>query len=234
MYLQATNSQSGATGLLVIFLLDLIVTIPGGYVTCGRILWTLARDDATPLSPIISRVSHTHRNPFNATLACGFACTILGCISIGSQSAFNAFVGVFTILTTMSYLAAILPHILSRRKYVKPGPFWMPGPTGYIVTGIASAYIIAFNVIYCFPFTLPVNAASMNYSCLMAGGLTIFVMLWYLWKRNHGYVGPRVLLNADNEVLKGNVGIVYARTARRESLIGNFARRESTHSKRSG
>jgi len=68
----------------------------------------------------------------------------------------------------------------------------------------------------------------------MAGGLTIFVMLWYLWKRNHGYVGPHVLLNADNEVLKGNVGIVYARTARRESLIGNFARRESTHSKRSG
>jgi len=32
------------------------------------------------------------------------------------------FVGVFAILTTISYLAAISPHILFRRKYVKPGP----------------------------------------------------------------------------------------------------------------
>ena len=105
----------------------------------------------------------------------------------------------------MSYLAAILPHILFRRKYVKPGPFWMPGAWGYIITGIASAYIIVFNVIYCFPYAMPVNAATMNYSCLMSGGLTIFVSIWYLWKRDHGYVGPHVLLEANDEVIKGIV-----------------------------
>jgi hypothetical protein len=110
----------------------------------------------------------------------------------------------------MSYLAAILPHILFRRKYVKPGPFWMPGVWGYLVTGIASAYIIVFNVIYCFPYVRPVNAVNMNYSSLMTGGLTIFVSLLYLWKRNHGYVGPHVLLDANNEVTKGIVGMSVA------------------------
>ena len=59
IYLQATNSRAGATGLLIIFLINLLVTIPGAYVTCGRMLWTLARDDATPFSRIVGRVSPT-------------------------------------------------------------------------------------------------------------------------------------------------------------------------------
>jgi choline transport protein len=200
VYLQATGSKAGTTGLLVIFLVDLIITIPGAYITCGRMLWTLARDDATPFSKTVSRVSPTFRNPFNATLICGGCCTILGCVFIGSATAFNAFVGVFTILTTMSYLAAILPHIISRRAFVIPGPFWMPAPIAYTVMGTACAYIIVFNVIYCFPYALPVNAQTMNYSCLMSGGMTIFVSVWYLWKRTHGYVGPRVVLEANDDI----------------------------------
>jgi choline transport protein len=202
-YLQGTDSTSGATGLLVIFFLDFLFTVPGGYITCGRMLWTLARDDATPFPNSLGKISKKFRNPFNATLACGIFTTILGCIFLGSQAAFNAFVGVFTILTTMSYLAAILPHILMGRQYVRPGPFWMPGITGYLVIGTACAYIIVFNVIYMFPYALPVDAAHMNYSCLMAGGLTIFIALWYFWKRNRGYVGPHVLLEANNDVIKG-------------------------------
>ena len=176
-------------------------------------LWTLARDDATPFSKTISRVSPTFRNPFNATLVCGVCCTILGCVYIGSATAFNAFVGVFTILTTMSYLAAILPHLIGRRRFVIPGPFWMSAPIGYAAMGIASAYIVVFNVIYCFPYALPVNAQNMNYSCLMAGGLTIFVSAWYLWKRDHGYVGPRVVLEANNDIRRGSVALTAAGAA---------------------
>ena len=202
IYLQATRSQAGTAGLLALFIIDQVAAIPSAYLTAGRMLWTMARDEAVPFSSTVARVSPRHRNPFVATLLIGIACTLLGCIFIGSQSAFNAFVGVFTILTTMSYLAAILPHILTLRRYVKPGPFWMPSPWGYIVTGIASAYIIVFNVIYCFPYALPVDAASMNYSSLMAGGLTILMTVYYLWKRNHGYRGPHVLMEVEGEVMR--------------------------------
>ncbi|KAE9961867.1 hypothetical protein EG327_002839 [Venturia inaequalis] len=201
---QGTNSVAGATGLLAIFVLDIMFTIPGGFVTCGRMLWTIARDDATPFAGWLGKIDKRFRNPFNATLICGCCTTILGCIFVGSQTAFAAFVGVFTILTTMSYLAAIMPHIMTARKYVEPsrGPFWMPGIVGYLVTSIACAYIVVFNIIYMFPYSLPTDAAHMNYSSLIAGGLTIFISLWYLWKRNHGYIGPRVLLQANNEVAK--------------------------------
>ena len=195
--LQATGSRTGTTGLLVNFLLDLMVTLTGAYVTFGRMLRTPARDDTTPFSSITSRLFPTFRNPFSAILICGYCCTVRAVVYIGSGTAFSAFVGVLTTLTTMSYLAAILPHMVGRRQDVIPGPFWMPAPIGYTVMGIASAYIIVFNVLHCFPFALTVNAPTMNYSCLMASGLTIKVSLWDLWKRNHGYLGPRVVLYAN-------------------------------------
>ena len=211
IYLQATRSQAGTAGLLILFIINQITTLPGAYLAASRMLWTLARDDAVPFSSKVAHVSPRYRNPFFATFLIGVSCTVLGFIYIGSQSAFNAFVGVFTILTTMSYLAAILPHILTKRRYVKPGPFWMPSPWGYIVTGGASAYIIVFNVIYCFPYALPVDAASMNYSSLMSGGLTIIVGVYYLWKRNHGYEGPHVLMEVEGDVMRANVSALRRR-----------------------
>ncbi|KAK4989723.1 hypothetical protein LTR50_003048 [Elasticomyces elasticus] len=119
----------------------------------------------------------------------------------------------------MSYLAAILPHLLTRRRYVKPGPFWMPGVWGYIVAGIACAYIIVFNVIYCFPYALPTTAVTMNYSSLMAGGLTVFLAFLYLWKRSRGYIGPRVALDASDDIIKGIVGLESELMVSRKSAV---------------
>lgn len=219
IYYQATgNSRPATTALLVLFLVDDIVTVPGVYITAGRMLWTMARDDAVPFSRYVSKVSPTFRNPFIATFIIGCCCTVLGCIYIGSAVAFNAFVGVFAILTTMSYLTAILPHLLFRRQYVIPGPFWMGGIWGYIIGVVACAYIIIFNVIYMFPFSKPLTAESMNYSCAMAGGTTILAGLWYLWKRNHGYIGPRVLLEGNNEIMRGAVDVQVAARIRADTF----------------
>ncbi|TKA77794.1 hypothetical protein B0A49_03959 [Cryomyces minteri] len=167
VYLQATSSKGGALGLLILIYLPLTCGFFGNFITCGRMLWTLGRDGATPFSGTVGAIHPTHKNPFNATLICGIICTILGCIYVGSITAFNAFVGSFVIFSTLSYIAAILPHLLTKRRYVIPGPFWMPGWIGYVVGGIGCAYIVVFDVIYCFPYAMPVSAASMNYSALI-------------------------------------------------------------------
>ncbi|KAJ7880343.1 amino acid/polyamine transporter I [Mycena olivaceomarginata] len=194
LYRQATSSRAGALGLLVVVFLPSVCTCIGIYITAGRILWTLARDEATPFSHTLGRISPAYKNPFNATVACGIIITVLGAIYVGSTTAFNAFVGSFVVLSTLSYLAAILPHFLSRRRHVVPGPFWMPDSIAYVVGGIGCAYIVVFVVIYCFPYAMPFDAASMNYSCLITGGLTIFVGAWWFWIRNKGYVGPQALI----------------------------------------
>lgn len=204
MFQQATRSTAGTFALLFLYFFDIFITIPGAWITAGRMLWVLGRDDATPFPSIVGRISPTWRNPFNAQVLCCVGGTILGCIYIGSATAFQAFVGAFTVFTTMSYLAAILPHILTARKYVKLGPFWMPGVWGYIIMGLASAYMLVFNVLYMFPYTYPVaDANAMNWTSVMFAGITLLLALGYLWRRNHGYIGPRVVMDAHDDIMTG-------------------------------
>ena len=199
IYRQATGSAGGTLGLIILSFLPLFIACIGLYLTASRTFWTLARDKATPFSAFFSRVSPKHRNPANAIVFCAVLSTVLGCIYVGSTTAFSAFVGSFVVLTTLSYLAAILPHLLSRRSNVTPGRFWMPAPVGYAVSAVASLYIAAFIVIFCFPFSLPVTPEAMNYSSLIAGGLTLFVAAFWFWRRKT-YVGPKQVRLADNGI----------------------------------
>ncbi|QSZ34372.1 hypothetical protein DSL72_005964 [Monilinia vaccinii-corymbosi] len=126
IYLQATRSPAAATGLLAIMFFNLFCCLIGAYITAGRCLWTLARDNAVPFSSSLQIIHPHHKSPINATIACGICGTILGAIYVGSLSAFNAFVGSFVVLITLSYLASILPFILTgrfTRSNQSPGPY---------------------------------------------------------------------------------------------------------------
>lgn len=194
--------------LLFIFFLNILLTVPGAWITAGRMLWTLGRDNATPFPKFIGKVSPRFKNPFNAQLIVAVCGTILGAIYVGSATAFNAFVASFSVFTTLSYLAAILPHLLTRRKYVKPGPFWIPGIWAYIIMGIACAYILVFNVIYMFPYTYPVASPDfMNWTSVIFSGITFLLIIGYFWKSRTGYVGPRVVLEANDDIMKGVIGL---------------------------
>lgn len=201
LYMQVTGSRGGALGLLIVVFLPTLITCIGCYITAGRTFWTLSRDRATPFYPYFSKVSPVLNNPFNATLFCGVVCTVMGCIYVGSTTAFNAFVGSYIILSTLSYLSAILPHLLSGRANVAPGWFWMNGPIGFIVNGIVCLYIPAFIVIFCFPFATPVDAKSMNYACLITSGLSIFVLLFWFWRRRD-YLGPKPMVRSNTFLTK--------------------------------
>lgn len=191
IYLQATGSPAGAVGLLFLILLPMFITSIGINITSGRGLWTLAREGGTPFSSLLSKISPTRGMPLRATITCAILNTLLGCIYLGSRTAFGALVGSFVILTTASYTAAILPNLLTGRKNIKFGPFHMRGLLGYIMNGLACTYMIVFFVIFCFPYYLPTDAKSMNYSSLIFGGLTVFVAAWYALGGRKGYRGPQ-------------------------------------------
>lgn len=207
IYQQGTGSRGGALGLTLLLLLPLIGTLIGDYITAGRMLWTLARDDATPFSKTLATIHPSMKNPANATAVVGVLTTLLGLIYIGSATAFNAFVGSFAIFSSISYAIVIIPHLLSGRKYIKPGPFYMKGALGYIVGGLGSAYIVAFTVIYCFPLVMPFDYTNMNYSCVLVGGLTIIVTALWFWKSATGYVGPKALLDEKMRDVVLSVGL---------------------------
>lgn len=199
IYHQATGSRGGALGLLIVAFLPTVITCAGCYITAGRTLWTISRDKATPFSSWLAHINTRMHNPFNATLVCGVIVTILACIYVGSTTAFSAFVGCFVQLSSLSYCAAILPHLLTRRSTFTPGHFWM-GRIGYVINALSCIYILAFVVIFCFPYALPTDAASMNYASLMTGGLTIFVTIWW-FIRMGSYEGPKFVPLTDKVLM---------------------------------
>lgn len=201
IYRQATGSRGGSLGLLIVAFIPTFLTNVGNYLMAGRIFWTLARDNATPFSPLFARVSPRFHNPFMATLLCGVICTLMGCMYVGSSTAFNAFVGSYVQLSTLSYLMAILPHLLSGRTHLVPGWFWMHGSTGFAVNLISCLYIIVFFVIFSFPYSLPVTPQNMNYTSLITGGLSLFVGMWWYWRQAE-YVGPRYVPAATQNLAK--------------------------------
>ncbi|KAL8332160.1 hypothetical protein RB593_002484 [Gaeumannomyces tritici] len=190
IYRQATDSAAGATGLLALVLVCITLTILGLHITCGRALWALARDGATPRAAVLRRVHRGLGMPMWSTLVSAALVTVLGALYVGSTTAFNAFVGSFILLSSSSYVAAILPNLLAGRKRISYGPFHMRGWVGFAVNGWACAYMMVWFVIYSFPASLPTSAASMNYACLIWGGLTVFVGMWWLWGARRGYEGP--------------------------------------------
>lgn len=189
IYRQATG-RAGATGMLALVLICISLCVVGLMITTGRTLWTLARDGAAPFPVRLGKVDGRLDMPVAATVASAALVTVLGAIYVGSTTAFNAFIGSFILFMSSSYLAAILPHLLGGRKSVTYGPFRMRGWVGYAVNGLSCAYLAVWFVIYTFPYYLPTDATSMNYTCLIWGGLTVLVGLWWVFGARTGYVGP--------------------------------------------
>lgn len=149
IYHQATGTKGGAFCLLFIVLLSLLICLVGTLLTCGRIWWSLARDNATPLSGFFSSVNETLSCPIPATALCTIISLGLGAIPLGSPTAFTVLAGSFIILTSASYAIAIAPNLFTGRKNVPKGPFHM-GSAGFVVNAAAVLLIIFFDTIFCF------------------------------------------------------------------------------------
>lgn len=191
-YRQATGSDAGAVGLLVVNIAPIFCATIGCYITASRTFHALGRDAATPFARWIGAVSPRWHSPLAATGACGLFLTGIGAIYVGSLTAFNAFIGSFVVLTAISYLLAVLPHLLTGRQNVRRGPFWMGNKVGVTVNIVACSYMAFSSVIYCFPYELPVTAESMNYTCVMACGLVILLSMWWLLYGSRIYRGPEI------------------------------------------
>lgn len=200
IYVQATGSNAGAIGLITLLFLATFPTLIGTLVTGGRMWWSLARDNATPFPTFFAQVHPTLNSPVRATMAMSFMVTCLGCIYVGSTTAFQALISSFIVLSTLSYAGAILPHVLTGRKNIVPGPFYMGRTLGFVVNIIALIYIFVTVVFFCFPFVLPATAQNMNYTSVITVGLMTLVGLWWIFQGFRKYEGPKYSMEAAQKL----------------------------------
>jgi choline transport protein len=191
IYSQATGSAGGTFGLLFIVFCSTLLCTTGTVLTNSRIYWALARDKAVPFSSIFGKVNENLSCPVYATLLVSIFATGLGAIPLGSSTAFLDLTGSFVILSTVSYAIPFACNLITRRKYMPPGPFWM-GKAGFFVNAAAVLLITFFNIFYCFPYSMPTTAATMNYNSVILVGVVALTALWWIVYGIRYYPGPRL------------------------------------------
>ncbi|KAF2713688.1 choline transport protein [Pleomassaria siparia CBS 279.74] len=191
IYAQATGTKGGAFCLLMIVLLSLLICLVGTLLTCSRIWWSLARDNATPFHELFSRVNETLSCPIPATLLCVIISLGLGAIPLGSKVAFSDLAGSFIILTSVSYALAIAPHLFTGRRNIPKGPFHM-GKAGFFFNAAAVLLITFFDIMYCFPYGLPITTQGMNYNSVILVGITFITAIWWFIHGSRKYPGPKM------------------------------------------
>lgn len=196
IYRQATGSSNGAVGLIAVLFLATFPTLIGTFVTGGRMWWSLARDNAIPFSGYFAHVHPTLNCPVRMTVAMSALVTFLGCIYVGSTTAFQALISAFIVLSSLSYFGAILPHTLSGRRNMVPGPFYMGQKLGMAVNILALMYILVTVVFFCFPLVLPATAHNMNYTSVIVVGLMALTAVWWFLRGRCEYQGPQYRFEA--------------------------------------
>jgi hypothetical protein len=136
-----------------------------------------------------------------------FVCSCLvSLINIGNTTAFNAVVSMVLEGFYTSYLLACGMLLYRRLKNdirepnteatsERPyewGPWRLKGMFGTANNIVACAYLILIAFFSYWPTALPVNAANMNYSSAVLGGVAIFSIVYYYITARRSYVGPVV------------------------------------------
>lgn len=183
----------------------------------SRQAWALSRDQALPFSPWFRKVSRARPLdlcplrtdsfppqivvigtpiPINSILFSLSITVIIALINIGSTAALNTIFALLTGATSFSYALSIACLLIKkvRGEQLPPSRFSL-GKFGIPVNAFAICYIVVAAVASFFPVAIPVDAASMNWSCLMFGGVFIIAVADYLLRGRKHYVEPVRHLN---------------------------------------
>ncbi|KAK4906259.1 hypothetical protein LTR49_024571 [Elasticomyces elasticus] len=106
---------------------------------------------------------------------------IIALINIGSTAALNSIFSLLTGATAFSYAVSISCLLIRRlRRDPLPPPRCSMGRFSIPVNAFAVLYIVIAAIASFFPVEAVVTPASMNWSCIMFGGVFIIAVVYYL------------------------------------------------------
>ncbi|KAF5549070.1 amino acid polyamine transporter I [Fusarium mexicanum] len=194
IWYQASRSEAAATVFISILLCIALFALNACVECSSRLTWAFARDNALLGSRSLGQVHPRLQVPVWALCANSAVIFIIGCIYLGSSSAFNAFIGSGLLLQQCSFAmpaALLLWHGRSDTVLPKSRAFKL-GPLGWVANLITLLFAPLITIMYCFPVELPLTGGNMNYTSAVVGVMAIFATInWFLYGRKH-YKGPRL------------------------------------------
>jgi len=184
----------GKKGTLAIWAFVVIVQYMMGtsmLLAASRQSFAFARDGALPFSNILYRMNSYTKTPVNTVWFCATFSIALGLLAFAGAQAINA---VFSISVIALYVAYAIP-IVARFTFdndFKPGPFNL-GAFSLPIGMISVLWMSFMGIVFMFPTTPQTNAADMNYSVVVLGGVLILSIAWYycpVYGGVHWFTGP--------------------------------------------
>jgi len=169
---QATQSPAAATVFVVLVCCAATFALIGAQETASRLTWSLARDEALLGSKWSGKMHDRLDVPVWAIVFNASVVFIIGCIYLGSSSAFNAFIGTGLILQHVSYaFPALLLLYRGRASSWLPESrkFRLPGPVGWAANMTTVCLAVVVLVFYNFPTVMPVTGSNMSESVCYFG-----------------------------------------------------------------
>ncbi|KAL2424387.1 Choline transport protein [Exophiala dermatitidis] len=192
VFLQATNSQKGATAMMTAVVLVFTMNLFGCMASVSRLIWAFARDKGLPCSRVFSHITPWNKCPTNSVLAIFAAVSLLSLINIGSTTAFNALISLTTLGFYFSYAIPTVMFAIRRFSVDNPISFgpWTMGRFGLSVN-IASLVFCLFLIIFLpFPPILPVTSQNMNYASPVFIGVMVIAAVNYFVRARKRFHGP--------------------------------------------
>ncbi|KAJ9492454.1 hypothetical protein VN97_g775 [Penicillium thymicola] len=180
------QNKGAAIVIQVLIFFSCIGALWGIHVWQSRLAWTIGYNRGFPFGKYLEQIAGPpYGTPIYALIFSSFGIALLGCLYLGSSTAFNSMVSACLLFQWLSYsIPVVFLHIHGRSK-IPHGEFWFP-KLGYVANALLVLWTSISLVIYCFPYTLPVEAGNMNYVSPVLGGVTFLSALcWILYGRKH-------------------------------------------------
>jgi len=195
IFLNATSSKSGATGMACIIIVVFASTSCGALAASSRMLWAFAREKGVPGSYYIAQVHSPSALPLWAIGVTTVANLLLALINIGSTTAFNALTGLTVCGFYASFLIAAFVMLHKRLTTADSDIHWGPfklGRWGVPITLLSIAYSLLGFFFSFFPPTKEVTPVTMNWSSAVFGGVLLLSLVHWFFFARHVYTGPVV------------------------------------------
>ncbi|EDK43040.1 hypothetical protein LELG_01218 [Lodderomyces elongisporus NRRL YB-4239] len=188
IFYQATNSKAAAVGLEVLILLTAIGCNIGCHTWQARIGWSFARDNGLPFSKYWSKINSKTGTPVNAHVMSCFWVAIIGCIYLGSSTAFNSILVSCVTFLLLSYFVPTIFFIFKRNQ-IKRGPFFLLNGVGLVCNIVLCCWATFAFIFYNFPSVMPVSGGNMNYSSAVFGVALIICFFDWILRGRREYIG---------------------------------------------
>jgi choline transport protein len=190
LFRQVTGSSRTATFCTLWFVVQNFGSLCSQYVTCGRLAYAIARDNAIPYSNFWNVIDKKSEIPLRTTVASMVFCAIYGLLYFASSTAFNSIVSSAVLGLNITYTIPQTILVIHGRERLPKRAFNL-GRFGYFCNIMAPIILIFDGVFVCLPFTIPTTAQSMNYASVVIVGLFMIVIaVWFMIGKN--YEGPEV------------------------------------------